>query len=138
MSYRAGEPVTVLVVDDDEANRNLACDVLAWAGFRVLQAEDGATALTTFRRERPDFVVLDLRMPGLDGLEVLRHIRESAPPYLASTPVIVTTALAFPVDADRAMEAGANALLVEPYPLRTLCATVRGLVGQRVALELGD
>ena len=128
MSCEADESPAVLIVDDNDVNRLLASDVLAWTGFRVLQAADGHTALRLLVEDHPAAVVLDLLMPGMGGLEVLRRIRVAADARLASVPVLVTTAMAYPANTAAALEAGANTVLVQPYRLRTLCRVVNELV----------
>ncbi len=78
---------TVLVVDDEPKIVQLARDYLEHAGFHVVVAGDGPAALTAARRERPDLVVLDLGLPGLDGLEVTRELRRDS-----AIPIVMLTA----------------------------------------------
>ena len=85
MSRDANDPGHILVVDDEEPVRDVLCEYLESQGFGVEAAPDGETALG---RHRPDLVLLDVRMPGLDGVEVLRRIRHAAP----HVPVIMVTA----------------------------------------------
>ena len=84
---------TILVVDDEPKIATLARDYLEHAGFAVLTAGDGLSALTTIRQRRPDLVVLDLGLPGLDGLDLTRELRRDStipiaprPPWAASSP----------------------------------------------------
>src|SRR4029079_989669 len=78
---------TILVVDDEPRIVELARDYLEHAGFRVITASDGPTALDSARRDRPDLVVLDLGLPGLDGLDVTRELRRDG-----SMPIVMGTA----------------------------------------------
>src|SRR5258708_38562037 len=84
-------PATVLVVDDNEANRSLARHTLEDEGYRVVTANGGAEAIVAFERDRPDCVLLDVRMPDVDGFAVCERIR--ALPSGADTPVVFLTAL---------------------------------------------
>ena len=78
---------TILVVDDEQKIATLARDYLEHAGFAVLTANDGPSALTTIRQRRPDLVVLDLGLPGLDGLDVTRELRRDS-----TIPIVMLTA----------------------------------------------
>ena len=83
---------TILVVDDEPKIATLARDYLEHAGFAVLTANDGPSALTTIRQRRPDLVVLDLGLPGLDGLDVTRELRrDSTIPIVMLTPVTTSS-----------------------------------------------
>jgi DNA-binding response OmpR family regulator len=93
---------TVLVVDDEPKIAQLARDYLEHAGFAVLTAGDGASALHAARVRRPDLVVLDLGLPGLDGLDVLRQVRAAGP-----TPVVIVTARDTELDKLLGLELGA-------------------------------
>lgn len=113
----------VLVVEDTEELRFLIERELAAAGHRVLVAVDGEEALRKHFRENPDLVVLDWMLPKLDGLEVLRSIRESA-----STPVLMLTARAEEIDLVMGLEVGADDYLTKPFGMRELLARVRALL----------
>ena len=101
---------TILTVDDDEFVREILAAYLEDSGFSVLQAENGRTGLETFRRERPDLVMLDLRMPEMDGLEVLSHIIEESP----DTPVILVSGMGTIGDAIKALKLGAWDYIAKP------------------------
>jgi DNA-binding response OmpR family regulator len=113
----------VLVVDDEPKITKLAQDYLERSGFRVLAAPDGQTALTLFRHERPDFVVLDLNLPGMDGLDVCRAIRKES-----EVPVIMLTARAEETDRLIGLELGADDYIVKPFSPRELVARVRAVL----------
>ena len=91
-STPATADATVLVVDDNEANRSLALSTLEDEGYRVVLASGGAEGIAAFEREAPDCVLLDVRMPDVDGFEVCRRIR--ALPRGVDTPVLFLTASA--------------------------------------------
>ncbi len=97
----------VLVVDDEPKITKLARDYLERNGFRVRTAGDGQEALTLFRHERPDFVVLDLNLPGMDGLDVARKLRKES-----EVPIIMLTARAEETDRLIGLELGADDYIV--------------------------
>ncbi len=116
-------PGHILVVDDEDAIRELVGTYLRDEGFVVHEAADGEAALEAFGRERPDLVVLDLRLPGVDGLEVLRQIRATSATY-----VIVLTARAEEVDKLIGLELGADDYVTKPFSPRELVARVRAVL----------
>jgi signal transduction histidine kinase len=103
---------TILVVDDNAANRALARETLEDEGYRVVVADGGAEALAIFERERPDCVLLDVRMPNVDGFEVCERIR--ALPLGSETPVVFLTALRDVDTFDRALVVGGDDFLTKP------------------------
>ncbi|BCJ45716.1 hypothetical protein GCM10010168_58640 [Actinoplanes ianthinogenes] len=103
---------TVLVVDDDENVRDLATFRLQMAGYHTVTAADGCTALTLVAATRPDLVVLDIAMPGLDGLSVC--YRMHADPATADIPVIMLSGMATATDIDLAFVSGAEEYLAKP------------------------
>lgn len=111
---------TVLVVDDEPKIIKLAQDYLQNAGFRVAVAVDGPTAVATFRTQRPDIVVLDLNLPGMDGLDVCRLIRKES-----DVPIIMLTARVEETDRLIGLELGADDYIVKPFSPRELVARVR-------------
>ena len=113
---------TVLVVDDDAASRALMSAALGKAGFAAIDAADGETAVQTFAVHRPDLVILDVQMPGIDGFETCRRLRAHAGG--AQVPIMMVTGNDDLESIDRAYEAGATDFLAKPVPW--------GLVGHRV------
>ena len=104
---------TVLVVDDEPHIIEVVCDYLKQAGYRVVTAGDGQTALTLARHEHPDLVVLDLMLPGgLDGLDVCRSLRQD--PGLADVPIIMLTARVEETDKLIGLELGADDYVPSP------------------------
>ena len=131
---------TVLVVDDEPKIVQLARDYLEHAGFAVLTAGDGASALHAVRIRQPDLVVLDLGLPGIEGLEVIRTIRAAG-----ATPIVVLTARDTELDTLLGLELGADDYMTKPFSPRELVARVRAVLrrGARAAeprdrIEAGD
>ena len=114
---------TVLVVDDEASILDVVSDYLRHAGFLVATARDGATALATARSLQPDLVVLDLGLPGIDGLDVTRELRRTS-----EVPIIVLTARGDEVDRVLGLELGADDYLVKPFSPRELVARVRAVL----------
>jgi DNA-binding response OmpR family regulator len=113
----------VLVVDDEPKIVRLARDYLEKNGFRVATAADGPSALAMARREKPDLIVLDLLLPGMDGREVCRVLRAES-----DVPIIMLTALSEESDQIVGLEIGADDYIVKPFSPRALVARVRALL----------
>ncbi|MBA2382745.1 MAG: response regulator transcription factor [Chloroflexi bacterium] len=124
---------TILVVDDEPKIADLARDYLEHAGFAVRTAGDGDAALTAVRRDRPDLVVLDLGLPGLDGLDVTRAIRRDS-----NLPVIMLTARDDELDKLLGLELGADDYLTKPFSPRELVARVRAVLRRADAASAPD
>jgi DNA-binding response OmpR family regulator len=114
---------TILVVDDEPKIIRIARDYLEKNGFRVVTAADGQSALTTARREKPNLIVLDLMLPGMDGREVCKILRRES-----DIPIIMLTALAEEVDQITGLEIGADDYITKPFSPRALVARVRALL----------
>jgi DNA-binding response OmpR family regulator len=112
--------VTALVVDDEEAIRRVVAAYLLGEGFRVLEAGDGATALSLARAECPDVIVLDLMLPDLDGIEICRQLRTFTDAY-----VVMLTARSEEVDTLIGLSVGADDYLTKPFSPRVLVARIR-------------
>ena len=111
---------TVLVVDDEPKIRDIVRRYLEADGFAVTEQADGPGALAAAREQRPDLIVLDVMLPGLDGVEVLRRLRESS-----QVPVILLTARAEEVDKLIGLAVGADDYLTKPFSGRELAARAR-------------
>jgi DNA-binding response OmpR family regulator len=113
----------ILVVDDDADIRLLVRELLDRRGYSVTEARDGNEALRVFFDERPDLVVLDVAMPGLDGWQTLERIRE-----LSDVPVVMLTAKATELEKTRGLRAGADDYVTKPFGRQELLARVEGLL----------
>ena len=113
---------TILVVDDEPTLRETLVDALEADGFRVVAAADGREALTPFRAERPDLVLLDLMLPELSGIEVCRIIRAES-----GVPIVMLTAKDSELDKVVGLELGADDYVTKPFSLRELSARIRAL-----------
>ncbi len=114
---------TILVVDDAPPNVKLLRLILGDAGYRVVEAYSGPEALETMRLERPDAMLLDVRMPGMTGYEVCRRVRED--PEFAAMPVIMVTALSLSEERIMGIESGATDFISKPFNKKELLARVR-------------
>lgn len=109
----------ILVVEDHEDNRQILRVLLGSAGYQMIEAHDGETALTTAASERPDLILMDIQLPGLDGYEATRRIK--ADPALSGIPIIAVTSYALSGDEEKARAAGCSAYVAKPYkPLELL------------------
>ena len=108
----------VLVVEDFADNRELLTEYLTFRGFAVTAAADGETALRSAREQRPDVILMDLRMPGLDGWQATRRLK--ADPTTAAVPVIAVTAHALRPEMDSARDAGCDAVVAKPFDISAL------------------
>jgi DNA-binding response OmpR family regulator len=131
---------TVLLVDDDAELVGLLGEYLGREGFRVIAAADGERGVAAALAEAPDVVVLDIMLPGMNGLDVLRRIRERS-----SVPVIMLTARGDDVDRIVGLELGADDYVPKPFNPRELVARMRAVLrrvrsegGDRTALVVGD
>ncbi len=119
----------ILFVDDDALNRRVVKDMLATAGVDMEEAPEAATGLRMLEERAFDLVLMDLRMPGLDGLEAIRAIRTSSAP-LSRTPVILVTADTSPDLEQRSRSAGANSLLRKPVMMTALFDAVAAVLSE--------
>lgn len=103
---------TVLVVDDNEANLYLMTCIVEKMGCRVLKASTGEEGVELAVRERPDIILMDIKLPGIDGVEATRRIRQSE--ACASVPILAVTAHAMSGDRERFLRAGCNAHIEKP------------------------
>ena len=117
----------VLVVDDDERNRKLAQDVLRSAGLQTIEAASGAAAVALARDRQPDVVLLDLRLPDMEGRDVARALREEE--RTAHIPVVALTALRYPDGGARLLADGFVDYLEKPIDVRAFPEQVRGYCG---------
>lgn len=121
----------VLIVDDMSETRRLMRRVLERARFVVLEAETGEAGLATIRRDRPDAVVLDLRLPGISGFDVASAVRADADPLVATTPILACSASVQAEVRRQALDAGCDDFEGKPFDVRTFPDRIRDLIAQR-------
>jgi two-component system cell cycle response regulator DivK len=124
----------ILVVEDNERNLKLLQDVLEYAGYDVRVARTAEDGIALAVSEPPDLVLMDLQLPGINGMEALRRLRES--PRTADIPVVAVTAQAMKQDRERALEAGFNGYVAKPISVRAFPDQIRRfLTGEEVGTE---
>src|SRR5512135_2325142 len=120
----------ILVVDDEPKIVQLARDYLEHAGFEVVTAQNGKTALAIVRADKPDLIVLDLGLPEMDGLDVTRSIRK-----FSNVPIIMLTARAEETDKLIGLEIGADDYMTKPFSPKELVARARGAAPAGIRLD---
>jgi two-component system, cell cycle response regulator DivK len=120
----------ILVVEDNPLNLKLVRDVLQFAGYDVVEAQSGEDGLRAAQQDPPDLVLMDLQLPGIDGTETLRRLRESS--LGRDVPVVAVTAFAMAEDRERAALAGFDGFVEKPISARDLPATVEAFLERRV------
>lgn len=123
----------VLIVDDDAKLRKLLREYLEGYGFRVLTLEDGSFVLETLKNESPDIIILDIMLPGKDGLEVLKEIRTEF-----DVPVIMLTAKGEDTDRIVGLELGADDYLPKPFNPRELLARIKAVLRRLLPHDKGE
>jgi len=120
---------TILVVDDNPINLKLVSDLLAFEGYRVLKAEDGEQAAASVEAEPPDLILLDVDLPGIDGLTLTRRLKSDV--RTGDIIIVALTAFAMKADRQRAMAAGCDAYVTKPIDTRVLPGQVAQLLQRR-------
>jgi len=120
---------SVLVADDNEVAQRLCKRVLEKAGYPVLIAADGLQAVDIALNQRPAMILMDVAMPGIDGLEAMRRIKAQVP----TMPIVIASAHSMSSDRDRFLSAGADDVLSKPFRLADLIAIVEGFAKARTA-----
>ena len=118
----------VLLAEDNETNIETTARYLEAKGFRLVVARDGQAAVTTTRTEKPDLILMDIQMPGMDGLEAIQQIRQDSEEDIRKIPIIALTALAMPGDRERCLQSGADEYLSKPVKLKALTAKIQELL----------
>jgi len=113
----------ILVVEDHEENRRIMRDLLTSAGYEMIEAVTGEDGVTLAERERPDLILMDIQLPGIDGYETTRRIK--ANPALRAIPIIAVTSYALSGDDVKAREAGCNDYVTKPFSPRALLGKIR-------------
>jgi two-component system cell cycle response regulator DivK len=117
----------ILVVEDHEENRRIMRDLLTAAGYEMIEALTGEEGIALAERQRPDLILMDIQLPGLDGYETTRRIK--AQPALRAIPIIAVTSYALSGDDVKAREAGCDDYVTKPFSPRALLAKMREFLG---------
>jgi CheY-like chemotaxis protein len=125
-SMAAGRPQTILVIDDDFANRQVLQLVLKRNGYAAVLAEDGGEGLRKAKETLPDLILLDFFMPGEDGFEVLAQLK--ADPALRNIPVVIFTVLVREESERKALEMGAAAYVTKPFDIDEVITCIRRIL----------
>jgi signal transduction histidine kinase/ActR/RegA family two-component response regulator len=126
ISLQTRRSSSILLVEDNPASASTIVNYLEAKGYRLILAENGEKAIALAQSEKPDLILMDIQMPGMDGLEAIKQIRLNA--NLAQIPIIALTALAMPGDRDRCLEAGANEYVSKPVRLKQLTSLMQDLL----------
>jgi CheY-like chemotaxis protein len=124
-------PMRILVVDDHPVNLKLACDVMEFEGYQVDRAGNAEAALACLARRMPDLILLDLGMPGMDGLTLTRRLRSQG--ATRGIPIVALTAFAMKRDEEKALEAGCDAYISKPIDTRRLPGQLADILARREA-----
>jgi two-component system, cell cycle response regulator DivK len=119
-------PKTILIVEDNELNMKLFHDLLEAHGYNILQARDGMEALKLARHHKPDLILMDIQLPGISGLEVMKWIKEADD--LKAIRIIAVTAFAMKGDKEKIRAGGCDAYIAKPISIRNFLETVERLI----------
>jgi len=119
----------ILVVEDNEKNRKLLRDVLTFKGYEIIEAETGEEGIRLTQERRPSLVLMDIRLPGIDGIEALGRLR--AEPATRAIPVIAMTASVMTADRQKITDAGFDAYQSKPIKVKDFVAAVEQLLERR-------
>ena len=120
---------TVLIIEDETEAAELFAEMMRVSGFRVSKTSSSAPAIAMMAAEKPDIVLLDVMMPGVSGLDVLRQMHDD--PALASIPVVIVSAKSMPADIRHGLEAGASTYLTKPVGFLELKEAVERALGNQ-------
>ena len=125
--YMTSPEKTVLIIEDEADAAELFAEMMRVSGFRVLKTSSSTPALSLIATEKPDLIILDIMMPDISGLDILRQMHED--PELANIPVVVVSAKSMPADIRTGMEAGASTYLTKPVGFLDLKEAVERALG---------
>jgi CheY-like chemotaxis protein len=123
----------ILLVEDNEVNRRLAGFLLRSHGYQVREATSASSAFEMVEKERPDLIVMDIQLPGMDGLEITKKLKEQ--PATADIPVIAVTSFAMKGDREKALAAGCAGYVTKPIDKNTFIQEVAAHVGSKSKVE---
>ena len=116
----------VLLVEDDEDSRRIVRTTLTRAGHEMVEAMTGPGGVTAAQTHRPDLILMDIQLPGFDGVEATRRLK--ADPALQHIPILAVTSYVMSEDESRALEAGCSGFVSKPFSPRVLLDTIRGFL----------
>ena len=119
---------TALVIEDNKDNMKLITFILEKNGYSTIRAEDGKTGIELALKEKPDFILLDIQLPDMDGQDVLKEIRKSEAD--GEIPVIAVTSYAMSGDRERLLEAGCNGYIEKPIDPVNIMNQIRKVIGE--------
>jgi CheY-like chemotaxis protein len=125
----------ILVVEDNPVNMKLVCELLAFEGYRMLQANDAEEAMGVLQQCIPDLILMDIALPGMDGLTLTRRLK--ADERTAQVPVVALTAFAMKGDNQKAVAAGCDGYIIKPINTRELPAEIAGFLKRATACAEG-
>jgi len=115
----------ILIVEDNEKNRKLLRDVLQFKGYRTIEAETGEDGVALAQQHKPDLILMDYQLPGIDGIETFRRIRSEV--STAHIPIVAVTASAMPEEAKKMMDAGFDGFQTKPLNVKQFMQAVADL-----------
>ena len=121
----------ILIVEDNEKNRKLARDVLQFKGYRIIEAETGEVGVALALEHKPDLILMDYELPGIDGIEAFRRIRNAS--ATAHIPIVAVTASAMPEEARKMKEAGFDGFQTKPINVKEFLQAVAELFSRKAA-----
>jgi two-component system, cell cycle response regulator DivK len=113
---------TVLIVEDNELNMKLFTDILQAKGYQIVQDKDGSETITIARRKRPDLILMDIRLPGISGLDITRMLKDDA--ELKAIPVIAVTAFSSKNDEEKCLGGGCDGYIAKPIMVPAFLQTI--------------
>jgi len=120
------ENKTILVIEDNELNMKLVRSLLKISKFRVLEAVDAETGIQLIRNQRPDLVLMDIQLPGMDGLSATKIIKQDS--MIKDTPILALTSYAMEGDEERALSAGCSGYIPKPIDTRSFLEILSGFL----------
>lgn len=117
----------IMVVEDNDLNRKLFCDVLKANGYEVVPVADGQNVVETARKYDPQLVIMDIQLPNISGIDLIAQLKQD--PAFAQTPMLAVTAYAGKGDEERIRDAGASDYLAKPVSIGPFMAAVKALLG---------
>jgi len=123
----------ILIIEDDEKNRKLVRDLLQFSGYRTLEAVSGEDGVTLAAEHKPDLILMDYQLPGIDGIEAFRRIRDAS--GTAHIPIVAITASAMPEEARKIKEAGFDDFQTKPINVKEFLQAVVDLLSRKAEKE---